>query len=205
MPHVSWVGANVPQVWHLREAELSDIDEVVKLLKLSLPDDLIFSIFATKRNEPTFKLALANSNDIVLAIDAEGHLVGFVSTGNFSNFFREYFITLKFSGVLELLLSLANFKRLKNLLSATIYYLAYGRRLSGVEITWIAVASGNRKLGIGSDLLNAAIKINSDSKGEIFVKTLQKTPWNIEFYSRNDFLIRKTLMGRVVLRRRIGD
>ena len=205
MHHVSWVGAKVPRVWHLREAELSDIEEVFKLLQLSLPDDLILRIFATKRNERTFKLALVNSNNIILAIDSEGHLVGFVSTGNFSNFFREYFSSLKLFGFLELLLSVANLKKLKNLLSAAIYYLAYGRRLGGLEITWIAVTSGNRKLGIGSDLLNEAIKVNSASKGEIFVKTLQKTPWNIEFYSRNDFLIQKVLMGRVVLCRRIGD
>ena len=69
------------------------------------------------------------------------------------------------------------------------------------ELLYICVDKNKFRKGMGSKIVKDSfvIKKNFFKLNKIKVKTLEKTPENIKFYKKQNFKVKKKLMGRVFL------
>jgi GNAT superfamily N-acetyltransferase len=114
---------------------------------------------------------------------------------------------VKFSSTLtaaEVTKILVKNRNLVEVMKAGLFELIYNRKISGYKIDWILVKPTFQGKGLGRDLI---IKIlNQESVLELkscSVRTLKKTPRNLEFYAKNGFVIETSKLGRVILSRKL--
>ena len=133
--------------------------------------------------------------------DSDEKLVGVLLAGRASDVnFLKQLVTPRL--VIQFI---CNLLHLGTLVDATLFYCFKPKYASTFEILWIAVEAEHHGKGIGSALILDLLHYCQEQKiKEIRVKTLVKTPHNIQFYQKNGFLEVLRFKGRSILSINVG-
>ena len=138
---------------------------------------------------------------VVMHFDSNKKLVGVLLAGRASdvNFLKQLLTPRLITRFICNLLHLGSF------VDATLFYCFKPKYASAFEILWIAVEAEHHGKGIGSTLILDLLNYCEEQKiKEIRVKTLVKTPENIQFYQKNGFFEVLEFRGRIILSLKAG-
>ncbi len=190
----------------------SNIDGIKKIWSEALPDNLKNIIGDFSINSYLNKF-FDNNKNLGIGLFQTQNIKGFVLYGNDDQIIRSIII----KNFLKILKSfLKDFFKLNtyNLLKYfdVLIFMIFSKKVEfeikkkNCELLIIAISKENQNKGLGSYLIKNSFKnyksffLNYEG---VFVKTLKKTPENIQFYKKNNFIILKEAMRRVYLNYKI--
>ncbi len=186
-------------IFEYRTMSRSDFFDVATLHIEALPQDFMARGGVPFLVNCLYPALIKGNVSSMVSVDQESQkIIGFVFFCN----------TQKLIGVLfqshpwELVkLQLKNFRRLPDVLHYSLLLRISGRTLPPVELAWIGVDIKFREKGVGMGLVELAKQLaRNDGVSEIWVKTLTKTPRNIDFYQGLGFQKYANIAGRAVLK-----
>lgn len=182
-----------------RSARKSDATSMALLHQSSLPLDPAALLGYEFLVDSLYPWILNQGGCSIVATAHDGKAIGFVvfssgpmtaAPGLLSNLFR----VIAFGAS-------RRFSVIRSTMSVGYFLIRSWRRLpKGVELAWISVDSSWRGAGVGAALVESAFACLRDlGHSRVWVKTLDVTPRNVEFYVKSGFHIHSRYAGRVIL------
>ena len=179
----------------IRAASASDALALSSLHNVNLPNDpatLLGMAFLSKRLYPRL---LSDADVALVAEDPSGQVVGFIVCGGPSRL-------SEIVGPRDLLTILRKVDARRAAFSVIRLLPRYPSGLPDCELQWIAVAECARGHRLGTQLTLSALQaLHLKGVSSIWVKTLEDTPGNINFYEGLGFTVTSRAVGRVFLQR----
>ena len=148
-----------------------------------------------------------NSNSLGFVIEKNKKIIAFLLYGNNERIIKQILdqnLIFIFLQSIKIFLSL-NLNKIKIFFNVLFFYIIskFTNNLDEIrtELLYICVDKNKFRKGMGSKIVKDSfvIKKNFFKLNKIKVKTLEKTPENIKFYKKQNFKVKKKLMGRVFL------
>ena len=148
-----------------------------------------------------------NSNSLGFVIEKNKKIIAFLLYGNNERIIKQILdqnLIFIFLQSIKIFLSL-NLNKIKIFINVLFFYIIskFTNNLDEIrtELLYICVDKNKFRKGMGSKIVKDSfvIKKNFFKLNKIKVKTLEKIPKNIKFYKKQNFKVKKKLMGRVFL------
>lgn len=179
-----------------------DIHQITRLHLKSLPDDILSKLPEHVLNRTVFKNLVKDKNISIGAFNPDSQLVAYIIFSPDGDILHNL-IKNDFFAFLVMLLRGIFLRPFQLKFYFGIFKAVLAKfNTDGYELCYIGVDPEYQGCGLGSMIIkNAYESYPVLNKIRIWVKTLESTPQNVEFYKKNNFSIFKIHNGRIYLER----
>jgi len=182
-------------VYKIKDITKNEINQCSRLHRQELPEDL-FALLGEKFLGRYYESLLKDSSLKFCLFIEKNKVKGacfFVKRFRVFPFLAQNFLIFNVSSIKLLCFRP---KKIFSMIDIALLLLSFPKRLPDYELAYIYVSDDAKGKGIGQQLIS-----HIDLQEESWVKTLETTPRNIEFYKRNRYFIVDKKRGRVFLKR----